>query len=207
MPRRTSGRLRPRQSAGRYPPPQPSLTLPVAEFSHPIGGGARFSPKAPGEIEHRHRADRLLGRRRCPFLPLQPGQQLPGMRFVQLFHLLNDHVDGAHMGSVAPLGNGANSAFWEVQRVIPPPGYLPALRRSSLARRPDARCPFVRSTPGLIAKEVAAMPQSLQCEICDFARFFRHRNEDESFNGLLLSETALGREWNTPKEDAAWACL
>ena len=30
---------------------------------------------------------------------------------------------------------------------------------------------------------------------------------DESFNGLLLSESALAKDWNTPEEDAAWASL
>ena len=30
---------------------------------------------------------------------------------------------------------------------------------------------------------------------------------DEAFNGLLLSESALAKDWNTPEEDAAWASL
>ena len=30
---------------------------------------------------------------------------------------------------------------------------------------------------------------------------------DDAFNGLLLSESALARDWNTPEEDAAWASL
>jgi hypothetical protein len=80
-------------------------------------------------------------------------------------------------------------------------------RGSSLARHPDARYVFVVSTRELIEKEVAAMPELLQREVYDFALFLRHKNEDESFNGLLLSETALGRDWNTPEEDAAWASL
>ena len=51
------------------------------------------------------------------------------------------------------------------------------------------------------------MPEPLQREVYDFARFLRLKNEDESFNGLLLSETALTKDWNTPEEDAAWANL
>jgi len=38
----------------------------------------------------------------------------------------------------------------------------------------------------------------------------RTRNDterDEAFNGLLLSESALAKDWNTPEEDAAWASL
>jgi predicted DNA-binding antitoxin AbrB/MazE fold protein len=30
---------------------------------------------------------------------------------------------------------------------------------------------------------------------------------DDAFNGLLLSESALAKDWNTPEEDAAWASL
>ncbi len=63
------------------------------------------------------------------------------------------------------------------------------------------------STQQLIEKEVSAMPEPLQREVYDFARFLRHQREDESFNGLLLSETALARDWNTTEEDAAWASL
>jgi len=35
----------------------------------------------------------------------------------------------------------------------------------------------------------------------------RKKVVDESFNGLLLSETALAKDWNTPEEDAAGASL
>ncbi len=63
------------------------------------------------------------------------------------------------------------------------------------------------STSELIQKEVTNLPESLQREVYDFARFLRVQREDESFNGLLLSETALAKDWNTPEEDAAWASL
>ena len=63
------------------------------------------------------------------------------------------------------------------------------------------------STKQLIEKEVAALPEELQREVYDFARFLRVKRDDESFNGLLLSETALAKDWNTPEEDAAWASL
>jgi hypothetical protein len=63
------------------------------------------------------------------------------------------------------------------------------------------------STQELVEKEVAALPESMQREVYDFARFLRFKREEESFNGLLLSETALARDWNTPEEDAAWSSL
>lgn len=59
----------------------------------------------------------------------------------------------------------------------------------------------------LIGRELAAMPEPLQREVYDFARFLRSKSNDESFNGLLLSESSLAKEWNTPEEDAAWANL
>jgi hypothetical protein len=63
------------------------------------------------------------------------------------------------------------------------------------------------STSELIAKEVGSLPEVLQREVYDFARFLRCRSEDEHFNGLLLSETALARDWSAPEEDKAWASL
>lgn len=61
------------------------------------------------------------------------------------------------------------------------------------------------STQELIEKEVASLPENLQREVYDFARFLREKSEDGSFNGLRLSESALSKDWNT--EDAAWANL
>ena len=63
------------------------------------------------------------------------------------------------------------------------------------------------STSELIEKEVNKLPEPLQREVYDFARFLRLKADEEQFNGLLLSETALTKEWNTPEEDAAWASL
>ena len=59
----------------------------------------------------------------------------------------------------------------------------------------------------MIEKEVANLPAPLQQEVYDFVRFLRSKNDGDSFNGLLLSESALAKDWNTPEEDAAWANL
>ena len=80
-------------------------------------------------------------------------------------------------------------------------------RGSSLARLTEARHVFSMSTRELIEKELAAMPELLQREVYDFARFWRHKNEGDTFNGLLLSEAEFTKDWNTPEEDAAWASL
>ncbi len=63
------------------------------------------------------------------------------------------------------------------------------------------------STQELIEKEVANLPETLQREVYDFVRFLRFKNVDEQFNGLLLSESAVGKDWNISEEDAAWANL
>jgi hypothetical protein len=63
------------------------------------------------------------------------------------------------------------------------------------------------STQELINKEIENLPETLRREVYDFARFLREKSADESFNGLLLSESALRKDWDTPEEDAAWANL
>ena len=63
------------------------------------------------------------------------------------------------------------------------------------------------STRELIDREVAVLPEDLQREVYDFVRFLRLKSEDEAFDGLLLSESVLSRDWNSPEEDAAWASL
>jgi hypothetical protein len=62
------------------------------------------------------------------------------------------------------------------------------------------------STEELIRKEVEQLPEALQREVYDFARFLREKSDAE-FNGLLLSNSSLNKDWDTPEEDAAWANL
>ncbi|MBK9216416.1 MAG: DUF2281 domain-containing protein [Chloracidobacterium sp.] len=63
------------------------------------------------------------------------------------------------------------------------------------------------STQELIVNEIEGLPEALKREVYDFARFLREKSADESFNGLLLSNSALAKDWDTPEEDAAWANL
>jgi hypothetical protein len=63
------------------------------------------------------------------------------------------------------------------------------------------------STRELIEEEVAALPEPLQREVYAFVRSLRQKSDENSFNGLLLSESALSQDWNTAEEDAAWANL
>jgi len=50
------------------------------------------------------------------------------------------------------------------------------------------------STRELIEKEVTELPESLQREVYDFARFLRGKRGHDTFNGLLLSETAPAKD-------------
>ena len=61
------------------------------------------------------------------------------------------------------------------------------------------------TTEELIRKEVEKLPEALQREVYDFARFLCAKSTSE-FNDLLLSQSAL-KDWDTPEEDAAWASL
>jgi len=64
------------------------------------------------------------------------------------------------------------------------------------------------STRDLIDGIVAELPESLQQEVYDFARFLKMKADDgDSFNGLLMSESVLSKTWNTPEEDLAWQNL
>jgi hypothetical protein len=62
------------------------------------------------------------------------------------------------------------------------------------------------TTQELIRKEVENLPEALQREVYDFARFLREKSE-AGFNGLLLSHSALRKDWDTPEEDVAWENL
>ena len=59
----------------------------------------------------------------------------------------------------------------------------------------------------MIDHELTELPEPLQREVYDFVRFLRQRSQEDRFDGLLLSESVLARDWNTPEEDAAWANL
>ncbi len=63
------------------------------------------------------------------------------------------------------------------------------------------------STRELIEQELDVLPELLQREVYDFARFLRLKSDHKTFNGLLASESVLARDWNTPEEDAAYANL
>ena len=65
----------------------------------------------------------------------------------------------------------------------------------------------IMSTRELIDHELERLPEELQREVYDFVCFLRMKADGDTFNGLLVSESVLARDWDTPEEDAAWASL
>jgi hypothetical protein len=64
------------------------------------------------------------------------------------------------------------------------------------------------STSELIQREITALPETEQRKVYEFAHALRLKTlAEDPFDGLLLSESALAKDWNTPAEDAAWANL
>ena len=80
-------------------------------------------------------------------------------------------------------------------------------RRALISQAAHLWYDFGMSTRELIEKELDALPEPLQREVYDFARFLRLKSDNEAFNGLVASESVLQRDWNTPEEDTAWANL
>jgi hypothetical protein len=59
----------------------------------------------------------------------------------------------------------------------------------------------------IVLKELQEMPEPLLEEVLDFVRYLRDKVAREGFETAIASEPALGRDWLTPEEDAAWADL
>lgn len=63
------------------------------------------------------------------------------------------------------------------------------------------------STREQIDQEIAALPEPLQRKVYNFAVRLRKKADGVEFNGAMLSESVLARDWDTAEEDAAWESL
>ena len=63
------------------------------------------------------------------------------------------------------------------------------------------------SAAELLQKEIGQTPEAILLEVYHYLKFLKARPSDEGFNGLILSESALSKDWDTPEEDRAWANL
>ena len=63
-----------------------------------------------------------------------------------------------------------------------------------------------------LIQEAQDTPENLLAETLDFLRFLKTRHTpytpaDERLEPMLLSESALAKDWLRPEEDAAWQDL
>jgi hypothetical protein len=59
-----------------------------------------------------------------------------------------------------------------------------------------------------ITARLKRLPPDKLDVVLDFVSYLTDRlEESEGFQMALASETVLGRDWNSPEEDAAWADL
>ena len=59
----------------------------------------------------------------------------------------------------------------------------------------------------VLLKEIETLPANCIGEVIDFVAWIKHHKLSQIPETMLLSETALSKDWNTPEEDAAWASL
>ena len=58
-----------------------------------------------------------------------------------------------------------------------------------------------------LLKEIETLPPSCLDEVVKFVAWIKHRELSQIPETMLLSETALAKDWSTPEEDKAWADL
>jgi len=64
----------------------------------------------------------------------------------------------------------------------------------------------------VLLREIETLPEACINEVIDFVSWIKQRKPDykplsQIPETMLMSETALSKDWNTPEEDEAWAAL
>jgi hypothetical protein len=59
----------------------------------------------------------------------------------------------------------------------------------------------------VLFREIENLPPSCIEEVVDFVSWIKHRKLSQIPETMLLSESALSTDWDTPEEDEAWANL
>jgi Protein of unknown function (DUF2281) len=62
-------------------------------------------------------------------------------------------------------------------------------------------------TREVLLKEIANTPETLLGEVLDFLEFLKAKHQQEQQEVVLLSESALAKDWLKPEEDEAWQNL
>jgi hypothetical protein len=59
----------------------------------------------------------------------------------------------------------------------------------------------------VLLQEIETLPANCIGEVVDFVAWIKYRKLSQIPETMLLSETALLKDWDTPEEDDAWASL
>jgi hypothetical protein len=59
----------------------------------------------------------------------------------------------------------------------------------------------------VLLQEIETLPVNCIAEVVDFVAWIKHRKLSQIPETMLLSETTLSKDWDTPEEDEAWASL
>jgi len=59
----------------------------------------------------------------------------------------------------------------------------------------------------VLMKEIETLPLTCINEVTDFVAWIKQRKLSQIPEAMLLSESALSKDWDTPEEDDAWSNL
>jgi hypothetical protein len=65
----------------------------------------------------------------------------------------------------------------------------------------------IMSQTEVLLKELEKLPTDYFSEVINFILFLQQRQKKACSETMLMSESSLSKEWDTPEEDAAWASL
>ena len=63
------------------------------------------------------------------------------------------------------------------------------------------------SDRAVLLQEIETLPLACLDEVVDFVAWIKHRKLSQIPETMLLSESALSKNWDTNEEDEAWASL
>jgi len=56
-------------------------------------------------------------------------------------------------------------------------------------------------------QEIETLPAACVSEVIDFITWIKQRKISKISETMLMSESSLSKDWDTPEEDKAWAIL
>jgi len=59
----------------------------------------------------------------------------------------------------------------------------------------------------VLLREIETLPAASLDEVVNFVAWIKYRKLSQVSETMLLSETSLSEDWDTPEEDEAWAGL